>query len=167
MSLSQHKVLPNPDFRSTMSMSLPQHKVLPILGLLGLLNLKFTPDLFRLSLFLKMPPQRYSPVVSNSANVKNSLTGTDKANMVVMKDLGFWLPLTKPYLKHDVPGVDNLAQLLTLPKAHIGHILSALLPIYRQNRKPDGKRYTNASLLVKVEGMQRRKSTIFKLLQGY
>ena len=74
---------------------------------------------------------------------------------MVMKDLGSWFPLTKPYLKHDVPGVDNLAQLLTLPKAYIGHIFSALLPIYRQNRKPDGKRYTNASLLVKVEGMQR------------
>ena len=45
-----------------------------------------------------MAPQRYSPAVANSGNVKNLLTGTDKANMVVMKDLEFWLPLTKPYL---------------------------------------------------------------------
>ena len=42
-------------------MSLSQHKVLPMLGLLDLLNLKFTPDLFTPSLFLKMPPQRYLP----------------------------------------------------------------------------------------------------------
>ena len=83
-----------------------------------------------------MPPQRYSPVISNSANVRNSFIGTDNANLVGIKDLEFWLPLTKPYLKFDVPGADNLAQLLTLPKAHKGHILSVLLPIYRQNRKP-------------------------------
>ena len=44
-----------------MSMSLSQHKVLPMLGLLDLLNLKITPDIFTPSLFLKMPPQRYLP----------------------------------------------------------------------------------------------------------
>ena len=136
-------------------MSLSQHTVLPILGLLDLFHLKFISDLFANLLFVTMPSRRKLPSVSNSINVKNSLTGTERANLVIQKDLDFWLPLTRPHLNPDVPGVDTLQQLVTLPKAHMGHILSNLLTVYRQNRKPGGKRYTNASLLVKVEAMQR------------
>ena len=136
-------------------MSLSQHTVLPILGLLDLFHLKFISDLFANLLFVTMPSRRKLPSVSNSINVKNSLTGTERANLVIQKDLDFWLPLTRPHLNPDVPGVDTLQQLLTLPKAHMGHILSNLLTVYRQNRNPGGKRYTNASLLVKVEAMQR------------
>ena len=55
-----------------------------------------------------MPFERKLPAVSNSANVKNSLSGTEKANSVAEKDLHFWLPLTKPLLKPGVTAVDTL-----------------------------------------------------------
>ena len=95
------------------------------------------------------------PSLANSANVNSSLTGTARANDVARKDLAFWLPRTIPLLNDGVRGAKNLQQLLIAPKAHIGHILSVLVTIYRQNRDPHGKRFTNASLLVKVESWQR------------
>ena len=97
----------------------------------------------------------FKPSSANSDNVKSSLSGTGRANNVACKDLAFWLPRTIPLLTDGVAGAKNLQQLLTVPKAHIGHILSVLVTIYRQNRDPDGKRFSNASLLVKVNSWQR------------
>ena len=97
----------------------------------------------------------FKPFLANSGNVKSSLSGTVRANNVARKDLAFWLPRTIPLLTDGVAGAKNLQQLLTVPKAHIGHILSVLVTIYRQNRDPDGKRFSNASLLVKVNSWQR------------
>ena len=51
--------------------------------------------------------------------------------------------------------MQTLRELLKLPKAHIGRFLATILPIYRQRRKINGKRYTNASLKLKVEAWQR------------
>ena len=51
--------------------------------------------------------------------------------------------------------VQTLEELLTLPKAHIATVLAAVLKIFRQKRKIDGKRYTNVSLKLKVEAWQR------------
>ena len=99
--------------------------------------------------------RNFNPSVLYSANVKQSLSGTDRSNQVARKDLAYWLPRTAPLLDEGVSPVNSLAQLLTLPKAHVGHILSKLLPIYRQRRDPNGKRFTNASLIVKVEAWQR------------
>ena len=47
--------------------------------------------------FSTMPFGRKLPGVSNSADVKNQLSGTEKANSVAEKDIHFWLPLTKPH----------------------------------------------------------------------
>ena len=66
-----------------------------------------------------MPFGRKLPAVSNSANMKNSLSGTEKANSVAEKDLHFWLPLTNPLLKPGVTAADTLHELLALPKVHV------------------------------------------------
>ena len=66
-----------------------------------------------------MPFWRKLPAVSNSANVKNSLLGTEKSNSVAEKDLHFWLPLTNPLLKPGVTAADTLHELLAPPKAHV------------------------------------------------
>ena len=66
-----------------------------------------------------MPFWRKLPSVSNSANVKNSLLGTEKSNSVTEKDLHFWLPLTNPLLKPGFTADDTLLELLSLPKAHV------------------------------------------------
>ena len=98
-----------------------------------------------------MPPRcKYNPSISNAGNVKNSLTGTVKANEVAQKDLEVWPPLTIPHLNKAVPGVKALNELIAVPKSYAGHILSVLITMYRQRREPNGKRYTNASLIVKV-----------------
>ena len=56
-----------------------------------------------------MPFGRKLPAVSNSAIVKNSLSGTEKANPVAEKDLHIFLPLTKPLLKPGVTAVDTFS----------------------------------------------------------
>ena len=66
-----------------------------------------------------MPFRRKLPAVSNSANVKNSLLGSEKSNSVAEKDVHFWLPLTNPLLKPGLPAADTLHELLALPKAHV------------------------------------------------
>ena len=66
-----------------------------------------------------MPFWRKLPSVSNSANVKNSLLGTEKSNSVADKDLHFWLPLTNLLLKPGITAADTLHELLGLPKAHV------------------------------------------------
>ena len=83
--------------------------------------------------------------------MKNSLSGTEKANSVPERGLFFWLPLTKLLLKPGVTAVNTLQELHALPKAHVGQVLCTIVKIYRQNRKPGGKRYTNESLLVKLK----------------
>ena len=55
-----------------------------------------------------MPFRRKLPAVSNSANLKNSLLGSEKSNS-----------LTNPLLKPGLPAADTLHELLALPKAHV------------------------------------------------
>ena len=62
------------------------------------------------------------------------------------------IPLTAPHLREGVQRVQTLEELLKLPKAHIGHVLATILPIYRQKCEVNGKRYTNASLITQVLG---------------
>ena len=103
----------------------------------------------------------FAPAIANAANVKSiidslpSLDGTAKSNKVAEGDLRFWIPLATAHLSYGIPRVQTLEELVRLPKAHIGHILAAILPIYRQKRSVNGKRYTNASLKLKVEAWQR------------
>ena len=112
----------------------------------------------------------FAPAIANSVNVKalrNNQTekkddGTAKSNKVAEGDLRFQLPLTAPHLRNRVTPVKTLQELLMLPKAHIGHVLATILPIYRQKRKINGKRYTNASLKLKVEAWQRVIRGIYK-----
>ena len=81
-----------------------------------------------------MPGRRnFAPAKVNAANVKANITGTDVANQVAHKDLAFWLPKTKLLLNKEVTPVDTLKELLSLPKAHQGHILSKLVTIFRQS----------------------------------
>ena len=101
------------------------------------------------------PRRKYNPSISNALNVKISLASTVKTNEVAKKDLEFWLPLTIPHLNKAVPGVQTLDELIAVPKSHARHILSVLIKLYRERREPNGKRYTNASLIVKVETQQR------------
>ena len=99
----------------------------------------------------------FAPAIANSANVKglpndhskDLVDGTVKSNKVAEADLRFWIPLTAPHLREGVQRVQTLEELLKLPKAHIGHVLATILPIYRQKREVNGKRYTNASLKLK------------------
>ena len=101
----------------------------------------------------------FNPALINSAYVKalrdqSSVTiddGTSKANEVARKDLAYWIPVAGPFLREGVKRVQTIEELLKLPKAHIGHVLATILPIYRQKRDVNGKRYTNASLKLKVE----------------
>ena len=105
----------------------------------------------------------FAPAIANSANVKglpndqseDLVDGTVKSNKVAEADLRFWIPLAAPLLREGVQRVQTFEELLKLPKAHIGHVLAIILPIYRQKRKVNGKRCTNASLKLKVEAWQR------------
>ena len=84
----------------------------------------------------------FAPAVINAANVKalhiqSSLPiddGTAKANEVAKKDLAYWIPVVAPYLRDGVKRVQTLQELVNLPKAHIGHVLATILPIFRQRR---------------------------------
>ena len=100
----------------------------------------------------------FAPALINAANVKaireSSVPiddGTAKSNTVAEKDLAYWIPVAAPFLREGVQRVQTVEELLKLPKAHIGHVLATILPIFRQRRHPNGKRYTNASLKLKVE----------------
>ena len=100
----------------------------------------------------------FAPALINAANIKairdSSLPiddGTAKMNQVAKKDLVYWIPVAAPFLREGVKRVQTLEELVKLPKAHIGHVFSTILPIYRQRRDTNGKRYTNASLKLKVE----------------
>ena len=102
--------------------------------------------------------REFAPALINAANIKairdSSLPiddGTAKMNNVAKKDLVYWIPVAAPFLREGVKRVQTLEELVKLPKAHIGHVLSTILPIYRQRRDTNGKRYTNASLKLKVE----------------
>ena len=99
----------------------------------------------------------YSENVKALANQSSSRIedGTSKSNDVAEKDLAYWIPVAGPFLNEGVKPVKTLEELLKLPKAHIGHVLATILPIYRQKRHVNGKRYTNASLKLKVEAWQR------------
>ena len=107
--------------------------------------------------------RNFAPSVINSSNVKalrNQTVvplddGTAKSNEVAKKDLAFWIPHAAQYLPEGIKRVQTLRELLKLPKAHIGRFLATILPIFRQRRKINGKRYTNASLKLKVEAWQR------------
>ena len=112
----------------------------------------------------------FAPSVANSSNVKGLRVyssgpiddGTAKSNAVAKKDLAFWIPQAAPLLREGIKRVQTLDELLKLPKAHIAHVLATILPIYRQRRKINGKRYTNASLKLKVEAWQRVIRDIFQ-----
>ena len=74
--------------------------------------------------------RKFNPSISNAANVKTSQIGTIKANDVAVKDLNFWLPLTIPHLNEWVAGVKTLDELIAVPKAHAGHILTVLVKFW-------------------------------------
>ena len=101
----------------------------------------------------------FNPAIINSTNVKalpglsSSIIhdGTTKSNEVATKDLAYWIPVAGPFLREGVKRVQTIEELVKLPKPHIGHVLATILPIYRQKRDVNGKRYTNASLKLKVE----------------
>ena len=105
----------------------------------------------------------FAPFLINSFNVKAlhpQLTepiddGTAKSNAIARKDLEFQIPLAAEIVPEPIKRVQTLQELLKSPRAHIGHFLATILPIYRQRRKVNGKRYTNASLKLKVEAWQR------------
>ena len=91
----------------------------------------------------------------SSSHSEQLVDGTVKSNRCAEGDLRFWISLAAPHLREGVQRVQTFKELLKLPKAHIGHVLATILPIYRQKRKVNGKRYTNASLKLKVEAWQR------------
>ena len=105
--------------------------------------------------------RNFAPAVANSMNVKALQEqsriddGTSRANAIAEKDLQFWIPQAALLVPEGVQPVQTLEELLTLPKAHIATVLAAVLKIFRQKRKIDGKRYTNVSLKLKVEAWQR------------
>ena len=113
----------------------------------------------------------FAPSLINSSNVKAlhpQLTepiddGTAKSNAIARKDLELWIPLAAQIVPEPIKRVQTLQELLKLPKAHIGHFLATILPIYRQRRTVNGKRYTHASLKLKVETWQRVIRKIYRV----
>ena len=103
----------------------------------------------------------FNPALINSANVKalrdqSSAAiddGTSKSNEVARKDLAYWIPVAGPFLRKGVKRVQTIEKLIKLPKAHIGHVLATILPIYRQKRDVNGKRYKKRQLKTKSRGM--------------
>ena len=77
--------------------------------------------------------------------------GTDKIDKVALRDLGFWLPLTKGHLRNGIPFVSTYEALLKLPIAQIGFILAIVIKIIRKNRVVGGDRMSNCTLKVKAD----------------
>ena len=95
-------------------------------------------------------------VKSSSGKLKYlALNGTEKVDKVCRNDLSFWLPHTKGHLREGIPFVSTFDELLKLPTAQIGYILSIIITIIRKNRVVGGDRLSNCSLKVKVDGWQR------------
>ena len=49
--------------------------------------------------------RNFNPSVLNSANAKQSLSGTERSNQVARRDLEYWLPRTAPLLDDGVTPV--------------------------------------------------------------
>ena len=88
-----------------------------------------------------MPPSVGDNVILESGTIK-----TDK---VAMRDLAFWLPLTKPHLVNGVHFANSFETLVNLPIPQIGYILGVVIKIMRKNRKVNGERLSNCSLINK------------------
>ena len=100
-----------------------------------------------------MPNQRIA--LQNTINVKSICTGTDVQNKVSERDLAFWLPKTQQYIRDDLPKVSTFEELVKLPVAQIGHILSIVVQIMRKGRIVNGERFSNSTLKGKAETWQR------------
>ena len=74
-----------------------------------------------------MPPSRGDNVILENGTIK-----TDK---VAMRELAFWLPLTKPHLIDGVKFAHSFETLVNLPIPQIGYILGVVIKIIRKNRK--------------------------------
>ena len=101
-----------------------------------------------------MPASRGNNVILENGTVK-----TDK---VVMRDLAFWLPLTKPHLSDGVKFAPSFETLVKLPIPQIGYILGVVIKIIRKNRKVHGERLSNCTLKVKADAWQRIMRIFFK-----
>jgi len=86
---------------------------------------------------------------------KTDISGTKLQNEVALKDLNFWLKHTKEHLCDGIPAVTTFDELLKLPVAQIGYILSKVLQIIRRDRKLGGTRLANCTLKNKAESWQR------------
>ena len=61
-------------------------------------------------------------------------TGNDKIDMVVLRDLAFWLLETKDHLREGVLFVESFGELVELPVAQIRLILAVVVLIIKKNR---------------------------------
>ena len=80
--------------------------------------------------------------------------GTANAGKVGLRDLVFWLPLTKDHLR-------SFECLVKLPIGQIGFILAVVIIIIRKNRVVGGDRLSNVSLKAKVDSWQRISRAFF------
>ena len=87
--------------------------------------------------------------------------GTANAGKVGLRDLAFWLPLTKDHLREGVPFVRSFEGLVKLPIGQIGFILAVVITIIRKNRVVGGDRLSNVSLKAKVDSWQRISRAFF------
>ena len=93
--------------------------------------------------------------VSKGDKVALLENGTVKADKVALRDLAFWLPYTGEYLGKVVPFAPSFDELIRLPVAQIGFILSVVIKIIRKNRNVTGERLSNCTLKAKVDVWQR------------
>ena len=87
--------------------------------------------------------------------------GTANAGKVGLRDLAFWLPLTKDHLREGVPFVRSFEGLVKLPIGQIGFILAVVITIIWKNRVVGGDRLYNVSLKAKVDSWQRISRAFF------
>ena len=75
-------------------------------------------------------------MASPSSGGKNlfSENGKEKADLVALRDLAFWLPHTKGLLRDGIPYVRSFDALVKMPIAQIGYILAIVITIIRKNR---------------------------------
>ena len=71
----------------------------------------------------------------NSGAKLKIANGTDKIDRVAFRDLGFWLPYTKEHLREGIPYAPSFEDIIRLPTAQIGYILSIEVENIRKNRK--------------------------------